>query len=117
MRNGYVAFICTLLLAGCAERNTANRPTISRPDVTTVSAAPGVIPAGTTLEVRTNEEIDSANATEGRSYSAQITRDVVSDSGETLIPHGSPAELVVTRVKEAGRVRGTDLRLGLQAVT
>ena len=51
---------------------------MTRPPAITVKGAPNTIPAGTTLEVRTNEAIVSTHA-EGRTYQAEIATEVVDD--------------------------------------
>ncbi len=74
------------------------------------------IPAGAELAVRTNEKIDSKSATEGRTYSAEISRDVMDDAGNLFIPKGSEAQLVVKSMS-GGRIAGaSDLVLDVQSV-
>jgi hypothetical protein len=81
-----------------------------------VSGSPNTIPAGTTLEVRTNESIASGNA-EGRTYQADIATEVVDADGKVLIPRGSRVELVVLEAKEKSGVKGASLELGMRSVT
>jgi hypothetical protein len=57
-----------------------------------------VIPAGTTLSVRTNEAIDTRSSTGGTSYSAQVDHDITDPNGNVIIPRGSEARLVVRGV-------------------
>jgi hypothetical protein len=107
------------VLSSCAQDRTARGPapsTITRPPAITVSGDPNTIPAGTTLEVRTNESIVSSNA-EGRTYQADIATEVVDAQGKILIPKGSQVELVVLEAKEKEGVKGASLQLGMRSVT
>lgn len=81
------------------------------------SAESRTIPSGTELVVRTNETIDSENATEGRTYSAQIDRDVMDSSGAVLIPKGSDVQMVIRSVSQGGTLSSANLALDLQSVT
>jgi hypothetical protein len=76
-----------------------------------------MIPAGTVLEIRTNEAIKSDSAAEGRTYQAEVARDVVGKHGEVLIPMGSPVQLAVLKVSEGGRISGDKIELGLRSIT
>lgn len=112
------ALATAVLLTGCAQDRTRRSAptTITRPPAITVSGAPNTIPAGTTLEVRTNETIASSNA-EGRTYQADIATEVVDSQGKVLIPKGAQVELVVLEAKEKEGVRGAALQLGMRSVT
>jgi hypothetical protein len=68
-----------------------------------------MVPAGTEISIRTNEGIDAHDAAAGRSYSAQVARDVVDNNGMIVIPRGSDARLVVGN-------NGNQLALDLQSV-
>ncbi len=70
-----------------------------------------VVPTGTAIRVRTNESIDSKTTHEGQTFSAVVEDDVVGSAGETAIPRGSDATLVIRRAS-----RG-NLILDLQSVT
>jgi hypothetical protein len=109
----------SIILAGCADsRNrTANTTTVTQPPAIRVSGAPGEIPAGTALEVRTNESINSKDTAEGRTYQAEISTEVIGANGQVLIPKGSPAELVVLEMREKSGIKGPGIQLGLQSVT
>ena len=115
--------LLALALSGCAgsRSRTSDTTTISQPPAIRVSGAPGEIPAGTRLEVRTNESINSKSSAEGRTYQAEISTEVIGRNGEVLIPRGSPAELVVLEMRDTksgvGGVRGAGIQLGLQSVT
>lgn len=68
------------------------------------------IPAGTTVQVRTTEPIDSPNM-DGRIYKGIIENDVRDTQGRLAIPSGATAELVVRRDAD------NDLVLDLDSVT
>jgi hypothetical protein len=68
------------------------------------------LPAGTPISVRTNETISTQDTAESRTYSAQVSRDVVDANGRVAIPRGSDAQLIVRRL-------GNDLVLDLQSVS
>jgi hypothetical protein len=75
-----------------------------------------VLPPGTSISVRTDEDIDSRNAAEGRTFPASILQDVLDADGRVLIPRGSPATLVVRRVNESGTVTSASYVLDLDAI-
>lgn len=76
-----------------------------------------LLPAGTQLGVRVNETIDSNTATEGRTYSATVDRDVLDTSGTVVIPRGSDAQLVIREVSGGGTFGSSELVLDLQSIT
>ena len=76
----------------------------------------GVLPAGTMISVRTDQEIQADSAAEGRTYPATIAEDVTGPNGTVIIPRGSEAGLIVRQVNEGGRISGGNLVLDLQAV-
>lgn len=53
------------------------------------------IPAGTKIEVRTNDTIDVKNTSDGRIYSGVVNNNVMDPNGNVAIPKGSNAELIV----------------------
>jgi hypothetical protein len=74
------------------------------------------IPAGTEIVVMPNENIDSANASTGQTFSADVAEDVMSN-GQVVVPKGSEAELVLRDLKEQGKVTGSsELVLDLQSI-
>ena len=75
------------------------------------------IPAGTEIAIRTNETIDSRAAREGQTFSAVVDRDVARSSGETLIPKGSDASMILRRVSAGGTTGSPELTLDLESVT
>jgi len=74
------------------------------------------IPAGTEMAVRTNEAIQSDSAAEGRTYSANIDRDVTDISGRVVVPRGSQAQLVVRNISPGGATSAPEVALDLQSV-
>jgi len=68
------------------------------------------IPAGTTLQVRTTEAIDTQSM-DGRIFTGTIENDVKDTQGRLAIPRGATAELVVRRDAD------NDLVLDLDSVT
>jgi hypothetical protein len=72
--------------------------------------------AGTDLVIRTNETIQSESAAEGRTYSAQLEKDVTDSTGTVVIPRGSQANLIVTKVDDAGTLNEAELALSIQSV-
>jgi hypothetical protein len=76
-----------------------------------------VVPTATEFSVRTNEAIDSTTATEGRTYSAQVARDVLDTTGAVLIPRGSDAQLVIRNASQGGTINGPQLTLDVESVT
>lgn len=77
-----------------------------------------VVPENTKISVRADETINSASATEGQTYAADVTDDVLDASGDVVIPHGSNARIVIRSASKGGRIRGaSDLVLDLQSVS
>lgn len=76
----------------------------------------GVIPAGATLKIRTDNDIKVDQPQVGMTYPATIADDVMGQNGAVLIPRNSPAQLAIV---DAGNntTDGKDLRLALQSVT
>ena len=75
------------------------------------------VPAGTAISVRTNEAVDSRNASEGQTFSAVVVDDVKGGSGEILIPKNSDAQLVIRKVATGGTTGSPELTLDLNSVT
>ena len=76
-----------------------------------------VLPAGSSLSVRTDETIDEKNAFEGRTFSASVVQDVSDSGGRIVIPRGSQARLIVRRVSEGGTMTSGNFVLDLESVT
>lgn len=56
-----------------------------------------VLPSGTQIVIRTNENITATPSDVGRTYSAEIARAIEDQSGNVLVPKNSPAELGVAK--------------------
>lgn len=69
------------------------------------------LPAGTQIAVRTNENVNSRDSGQSRSYSAQVDQDVVDPNGNLMVPRGSDAQLIVRRMND------NSLALDLQSIS
>ena len=75
------------------------------------------IAAGTTIEVRNNDTINSQTAQAGQKYSAVVAADVLDIDGAVAVPKGSNATLVVKSASDQGKVQGqSDLVVDLDSV-
>jgi hypothetical protein len=75
-----------------------------------------VLPAGTEIAIQTNEAIDSKTARVGQTFPAQVAQDVMSPSGQVLIPKSSEASLVIKQVSSGGTVGNSELALDLNSI-
>ena len=75
------------------------------------------IPAGTEVDVRTNEPIDSKTANAGQKFSASLYADIRDSSGTVIIPNGSDAELVIESSTPGSLTSASDLVLDLDSLT
>ena len=118
MRIGTIVCVAAVaILSSCSSRDrTAAGGSASQPPAIRVTGSPNTIPAGTRLDVRTDEPISSAQG-EGKTYNAQIETDVVGPDGKVLLPRDSPVELIVLEAKQKSGVRGAGLQLGMRSVT
>jgi hypothetical protein len=105
-----------MVLAGCSESRNRSADTVTQPPAIRVAGTENEIPAGTELQVRTNEPIDSSSS-EGKTYQAQIATDVVASDGRVLLPRGSEAELVLLEARKGGGITGPKVQLGMRSVT
>ena len=78
------------------------------PDESHISSATLLLPAGTRVEVRTDENIDARNASQGQTYAAEIYRDVTDQNGEVVLPQGANAQLALRSATRGGRFQGAD---------
>ncbi|HKV79629.1 MAG TPA: hypothetical protein VJP02_15885, partial [Candidatus Sulfotelmatobacter sp.] len=77
-----------------------------------------VVPAGTKVSIRTEDTIDSSTATEGQTYPAEVTDNVLDANGDVVIPRGSGAKIVIRSASKGGRIRGaSDLVLDLDSIS
>jgi len=78
---------------------------------------PIVVPAGTTLTIRTNQALGSKTSQTGHVFTGTILTPI-SIEGEVVIPAGSEVSGIVKEAKKAGRFKGAAvLRLALHSVT
>ena len=82
------------LLAGPAPQYSAPQPVL--------------IPAGTTLRVRTSEFIDVDSTRTGAKFRGTLD-DPIMLRGEVVVPRGADVELVAANVQQGGRMKGSDL--------
>lgn len=110
--------LALLVVTGCANKRAqgGSTNTVAQPPSIAVNGGPNTIPAGTTLEVRTNEAIVSSNA-EGRTYQGEIATEVIDSQSQVLLPKGSHVELVILEAKKKSGVKGAALELGMRSVT
>jgi hypothetical protein len=66
--------------------------------------------------VRTNEPITADSSSVGKTYSGEVAADVINNSGETLIPRGSPVTFVVMSTSGGG-VTSSEVQLGIKSIT
>jgi len=88
----------------------------------TFAQSGGTIAAGTTIAVRTNEEID-ARTTDGRVFTGSVAEDVKDTRGQVAVPSGSYVEMLVRSVGaneyalDLDSVTINGKRLGVEAQT
>ena len=75
-----------------------------------------LVPTGTDLSVRTDEEIDSSNSQPGQLYRGAITESVLHANGNVVNPAGSRAELMIRQISTGGAVHSPELALDLDSV-
>ena len=85
--------------------------------ITPVPEHSKVIPFGTDVVVRTEENIDSTNTQTGQLYRCVITEGVPDAAGGVAIPAGSSGQLLIRRVTTGGAVHSPELVLDLYSVT
>jgi len=107
-------------LSACARTELSSRAAVLPPGpMRTVTDELGVVPAGTTLVIRTKDNVSTRRALRGAIYDANIAEDVLDQNGIVLIPKESPVELVVGSRSFLGSagVGMIELILELRAVT
>jgi len=88
------------------------------PPQSVVSTRTYQLPVGTEISVRAEETIDSSKGSEGQTYAAEVTKDVLDAEGAVVIPNGSNAKIVIKSASHGGRFTGeSDLILDLRAVS
>jgi hypothetical protein len=93
---------------------------LSSAEVASAQAAPPkdakVIPSGTEIHIRTDQTIDSGNASPGQLFPAVVTDDVNDIAGGLAIPANSKANLVIL-TESGGGAGSPNLVLDLDSVT
>jgi hypothetical protein len=111
-----ITSIC-LMGSGCAgHRGQASRAIPPAGPVYAAPSAPGVIPAGTELVLRTDQFIDTNQAMAGTTYAATIVRPVITVRGNQIVPAGTPAQLAVVRSSSGGTVGTAQLELAVRSL-
>jgi hypothetical protein len=89
--------VAGLVLAGCARQTRVE----STGDValSTTPTSSSVLPSGSNLDVRLDQEIGTKSSKVGDSFTATVDKAVVTTNGETVVPAGS---------KVYGKVTGLD---------
>jgi hypothetical protein len=85
--------------------------------ITPVPEHSKVIPFGTDVVVRTEENIDSTNTQTGQLYRCVITEGVPDAAGGVAIPAGSSGQLLIRQITTGGAVHSPELVLDLYSVT
>jgi hypothetical protein len=75
------------------------------------------VPSGTQISVRTDEAIDSQNASEGQTFPATVLQDVTGAAGEVLIPKDSRAQLVIRELRGGSTTGSPQLVLDLNSIS
>ena len=75
-----------------------------------------VLPEGTQISIRTNENIDSKTAQVDQTFSAEVAEDVLGSNGQVVIPKRSPATLILRNVKAGGTTGTPELALDLKTI-
>jgi len=101
-----------------APRSQAAHRDHYHPPQSVVSTKSYLLPVGTEISVRAEETIDSSKGSEGQTYAAEVTKDVLDADCAVVIPDGSNAKIVIKSASKGGRFTGaSDLVLDLRAVS
>ncbi len=74
--------------------------------------------SGTEISVRNEETIDSGRGTQGQTFAAGVTRNVLDAAGKVVIPDGANAQIVIRSASGGGRFEdASDLVLDLATVS
>ena len=76
------------------------------------------LPAGTQLNIRTNDQITADANSVGQTFQAEVANNVVDQNGNIIIPIGSPAQLTVSNVSQGTMgVGNNQVELSLQSIS
>ena len=88
------------------------------PAETAITTKTYELPVGTEISVRNEETLDSSKVTEGQTFPAEVTKDVLDAAGNVVIPAGANAQIVIRSASKGGKIRGaSDLVLDLASVS
>jgi hypothetical protein len=89
------------------------------PTTETVNLQNGnVLPAGTQLTIRTDQQITADANSSGQTFPAEVANNVVDQNGRMIIPLGSPAQLTVANVSQGTMgVGNNQVALTLQSIS
>ncbi len=88
------------------------------PPETAVTTKTYELPAGAEISVRNEETIDSGKVSEGQTFPAEVTGNVLDSAGNVVIPAGANAQIVIRSATKGGKIRGaSDLVLDLDSVS
>ena len=107
-------------LGVCPRKDLSSPADVSPPGLLrTVAEEPGVVPAGRSLVVQTEDAVTAVKAMRATIYTANVAEDLVDQNGTVLIPKDSPVELGRRSLPYLGPggVGMTELILELRAVT
>jgi hypothetical protein len=94
-------------------------PTTAQQPSPAVRMQAGVtIPANTSVVVRLIDAADSVHDQLGKEYRASLDEQIVSTTGQVIVPRGADASLVLAKREQSGHLAGkTELTLELRSVT
>jgi len=72
--------------------------------IATFAAASRVVPSGSEIKLRNDENINATPSNAGHTYAASVSQDVTDASGNVVIPKGSRATLVATKGASANEI-------------
>ncbi len=103
---------------GRPARRSLSHDRHEHPQESAINSKTYELAAGTEIAVRSEETIDSAKASEGQTFAAEVTSDVRDANGDVVIPQGANAQIVIRSSSKGGRIKGTsDLVLDLASVS
>src|SRR5260370_6315464 len=90
-------------LGACPGKDLSSPADVLPPGpVRIVAEEPGVVPAGSSLVVQTDDAITAVRAMRATIYTPNVAEDVVDQNGTVLIPKDSPVELVMRSLPYLG---------------
>lgn len=93
-----VALCCAISFAQSnSQSSSQNSQRVATTPEHVRTTAPDVLPSGTSIVIRTNENITATPQDVGHTYSAEIARAIEDQSGRVIVPKNSPAQLTVAK--------------------